>query len=83
MKKGWSAAKAKPATKKGYVLAEDDMPEYKPTLHLTDKDLPDISKWKVGQTYEITMKVRQTGIHENYDKSGNGADFEIESVEAA
>lgn len=82
IKKGWKAAKSKPATKKGYSLSEDDMPEMKPLLHLSDEDLPEISKWKVGQTYAVTMKIRQTGMHENYDKSGKNADFEIESVEA-
>lgn len=80
--KGWNATKKKPSTKKGYALTNDDFPEMKPTVHLSDVDLPEISKWKVGQTYTVTMKIRQTGMHENYDKSGKNADFEIESVEA-
>lgn len=33
--------------------------DYKPTLHVSDKDLPEIKKWKVGEEYEIIIKVTQ------------------------
>lgn len=81
MIKGYTKSPKKKSIKKAYDSMENSMDEMKPTIHLSDKDLPAISKWKVGQTYTVTMKIRQTGVHENYNKDGNSADFEVESVE--
>lgn len=81
MKKGWIATeKPKSRVKKGY-----DMPEpmhMVPTLHLTDKDLPVIKEWKVDQTYEVALKIKQTGIR-TQDYGGNKeicADFEVQAI---
>lgn len=51
-----------------------------PMLHLTSKDLPEIKKWKVGQTYDLVLKVKQVGANINtYDSILRG-DFEILKV---
>ena len=58
-------------------LLSDVIPD-KPTIHLDSKCLPEIKNWKVGKTYEIHLKVRQTSAHEEYgDKKVIGATFEV------
>lgn len=37
----------------------------KPTISLDSKCLPEIKDWKVGKNYEITLKVHETGVHED------------------
>ncbi len=54
----------------------------KPTIHLTSKDLPEIKNWKVGESYDLIISVKQTGLNEGQ----NGmmmASFEIQSVMSA
>lgn len=37
----------------------------KPTISLDSKCLPEIKEWRVSKNYEITLKVRETGVHED------------------
>lgn len=34
------------------------------TLNITSDELPEMKDWKVGETYEVTMKVKMTGMRE-------------------
>ena len=52
--------------------------KYYPSLHLSDKDLPAIKKWKVGKTYNLTVQVRQTSL--SVDDRGTHASFEIRKI---
>lgn len=57
----------------------DIIPE-KPTISLDDTVLKAIKDWKVGKTYEIHLKVRETGVHEDRysdDKKRLHATFEV------
>ena len=49
------------------------------TISLDSHCLSAIKNWKVGQNYEIHLKVRETGVHEdNYDgKKTLHATFEV------
>ena len=47
-----------------------DMPvenEYPPTIHLTDKQGPEIKDWSVGKSYQMIVEVKQTSMSENKD----------------
>lgn len=52
--------------------------EMKPRFHLSSKDLPEIKKWKIGKEYEISLKVKQKGMHEE----GKEVDANFEIIEA-
>lgn len=52
----------------------------KPTLYLTTNDLPDIKNWKVGQSYEVIVKIKQTSVHQS-EGMPMGASFEVQEVE--
>lgn len=47
-----------------------------PRLSLDEKMLPAMKDWKVGEEYEITLKVKQIGAHINTDGK-HDANFEI------
>lgn len=51
----------------------------KPTISLDSKSLPKIKDWKVGKTYEVHLKIRETGVHEDSydDKKYLHATFEL------
>lgn len=58
-----------------------------PTLRVDDTDLPAIKKWTVGQTYEVTVKIkmisqRQGSEYEEDDSQPkkHSAVFRIESI---
>lgn len=42
-------------------------------------DFPEAGDWKVGETYEVVLTVKQ--IAKNQDKSGGSATFEIRKIE--
>jgi hypothetical protein len=46
----------------------------KPTISLSSKDLPEIADWKVGNTYEIVLTVKQTELRQGseYDDWDEG-----------
>lgn len=59
---------------------------------LNSKDNPEVKDWGVGEEYEVTVKVRQTGVREvdEWDKEEYGfkagdvtADFDIISIDKA
>ena len=54
------------------------MVEMKPSFHLSSKDLPELKKWKVGKEYDLSLHVRQKGMHEMGKEMC--ADFEVLSV---
>lgn len=83
MKTGYKDAtksKVKLNAVKGYAVGT--MGEYKPTLSLTTKELPEIANWKVGETYEIVLKVKQTSLSQDeYDGTKKTrASFEIQNA---
>ena len=55
-----------------------------PTITLTDKDLPEIKDWKVGQVYhlEIDAEMVRTSKGSLYseDSSGHEASFKVKKV---
>lgn len=51
----------------------------RPHLHLSFEDLPEAKNWKVGETYEVGLKVKQTAMHQEEGTEG-GASFEIVGV---
>lgn len=48
-----------------------------PRLHLCAEQLPEIKNWKVGQTYELKLKVKQVGLTMSTCDNEMHADFEI------
>lgn len=60
----------------------DTMPTMKPTMYISSKQLPALKDWKVGESYDLIVSVKQIGLHENSDGSMSG-DFEIETIMAA
>lgn len=85
MKTGYKDAtksKVKPNAVKGYAVGI--MSEHKPTFSLTTKELPEIANWKVGETYEIELKVKQVSLsQDNYDgNNATCASFEIQDATA-
>lgn len=56
-----------------------DIVPSKPTISLDSKCLPEIKEWRVGKNYELTLKVHETGVHEDsYDnKKILHATFEV------
>jgi hypothetical protein len=52
----------------------------KPSIMLTDKEVPELKNWEVGKTYPLSFKkARLKSIRESYeDKSILEANFEIE-----
>lgn len=57
------------------------MPErvHFPSIHLNQKQLPEIKDWEVGKNYEIALKVRQTSKREDDDKKISGS-FDIVGI---
>ena len=53
-----------------------------PHLHLNSKRFPPVKDWKVGETYTIKIKIRQTSMTMERDKSVEG-DFDILEAEVA
>ena len=61
--------------------AEKPSKGYYPSLHLSHKDLPIAKTWKIGDDYELMLKVRQvsTELREGSDGSSS---FEIRGIRA-
>ena len=77
--------KIKPA-KMEHGAVEASMPsEVYPTFYIGIEHLPEAKDWKVGKTYEITLKVKQTGMSQRKSRDGKehgSVDFDILAVEA-
>lgn len=58
---------------------------FKPTLYLSERDLPALKDWEVGKNYQILLKVRQISKSEQtkteYSPGGMNASFEIIKAE--
>lgn len=60
---------------------KDDMPmstrddKHYPTINLSLKDLPEAKDWKVGETYNVSFKLKQ--VSKNESKNGGTVTFEI------
>ena len=63
----------------------------KPTLFLSEKDLPEIKSWKTGKEYDLILHVKQTNSSEDIKHPETGknmkkplvtARFEVLSAEA-
>jgi hypothetical protein len=68
----------------------DSMCEYEPYIYLPNfriekKDMPEVAKWKVGDEYEIKIKVRMTSYEEHkslrQEDSRAHAEFDIIGIE--
>lgn len=55
-----------------------DPVKMKPSIHLTDKDLPEIKDWKVGETYEVIMKIKMNSKMDF--KKELSAGFEVSDI---
>ena len=78
MKTGYKKLKAPKAVKAGYL---GDAPfDDRPMVSIDSKHLPEIKDWKVDGEYEVTMKLKMTGVHKRYEGAGLCGDFKIESV---
>lgn len=49
-----------------------------PTLYLDSKQLPEIKGWDVGDSYELTIKVKMVSLSET--ETGQSASFEITEI---
>lgn len=78
-KSGYKKSTAK-SLKAGYL--GDSPSEMKPTISFTDKELPELAKWKVGKTYTVKVSMKQVSLsQDNYDgKEQHRASFEIMDV---
>lgn len=58
-------------TKKSPDMPTIEMYKSKPSLSLTENDLPEIENWKVGDTYKIELTVKQTyaSVGNEYESS--------------
>lgn len=58
---------------------------YLPSFNLKKQDLPEMKDWKVGQEYELKIKVRMTGYDEhkslNSQESTAHGEFDIIGIE--
>jgi hypothetical protein len=73
MKSGYKKGKKKKMAK-GYAKGLSEPAEYSqmpPTISLSTKDVPELSKWKVGGKYKLTIEVEQTSMSkgDEYDMS--------------
>ena len=60
-----------------------DMP-MRPHFGISIEHLPEAKEWKIGKTYKVTLKIKQTGIsmHKGSDGKEMGhADFEVMGIE--
>ncbi len=57
--------------------------EYYPHLGISLEHLPEARDWKIGETYCVTLEVKQTGleIHESKHGKGGHASFDITGIE--
>jgi hypothetical protein len=54
-------------------------PHY-PMLYLSLEHLPEAENWKNGETYEITLRVKQRSITKSEDEKGKSGSFNFDIV---
>lgn len=64
----------KPISWKQEMKTENNEKHY-PTLSLSIRDIPEIKDWKVGETYNVALELKQVSMSQH--KEGGGASFEI------
>lgn len=56
-----------------------------PSMYFDVENLPEAKKWEIGKTYDVTVRIRMTGInirkHEGKDKDMGDASFELIGIE--
>lgn len=55
-------------------------PRY-PKLSIGLDHLSEAKEWKIGKTYELTLRVKMTGIQDGPEHMGNGASFDVVGIE--
>jgi hypothetical protein len=55
----------------------------KPTLYISSKDLPEIKDWKVGESYDLIVNVKMTGVHQMSNGSQTEGTFEVNNAMSA
>lgn len=53
------------------------MPKMKPSIYVSDKDLPAIKTWKIGEEYEMIVKVKMTSVS-THEGAGTNATLEVQ-----
>ena len=55
-----------------------------PSVNFTTKELPEIATWQPGETYELTIKVKQTSksVYKDETEATEEAAFDITEVAA-
>lgn len=51
-----------------------------PNVSLSLDALPEAKDWKVGKTYDVTLRVKQTGMHLSKGKSGDNGSAQFDIV---
>lgn len=65
-----------PVTKpKGSMLAMESPNVYVPSFYVSDKQMPEIKEWKVGNRYKIVLEVEQKSFSEDHNRTN--ASFDI------
>ena len=59
------------------------MDQMKPTLYISSKDLPEIKNWEVGESYDLIVNVKMTGIHQLANGSQTEGTFEVNNAMSA
>lgn len=56
-----------------------------PNFYINIKHLPEAKDWKIGKTYDVTLRLRQTGLnlhrHEGRNEDSGSAEFEIIGID--
>lgn len=56
-----------------------------PTFYISIDHLPEAKEWPMGETYDVTLRLRMTGLnirkHEGKDKDLGDANFEIVGID--
>ena len=74
------AKKIKPPKSK---MAIEQIATYRPSIHLDEKQLPEIKNWKVGNKYELCIEVEMTSHSKSeYNNGAYSAEFKINKVES-
>ena len=55
------------ATKSDLSVMKNRKPPMPHLGSVSEKTLPAIKNWKIGKEYEVTLKVKMTGIRQGYD----------------
>lgn len=58
---------------------KDEVKKFYPHLRLEHDFFPETKKWEVGKEYEVTLKLKMTGI--SISRFQNDSDFDIIGVE--